>query len=342
MHQHQLHICNGHATARLLAASEVTGARRLYVDVLLEGPCPPIWGEPWREVRAEFMSGPEGFGGTAPGADGAPKPDEELSDDDLARALARPDELDEIVLWYEHDLYDQLLLIRLLASIARHAGPRPSLSLVSVGEHAALPRFQGLGQLSTEQLASLFETRLPIDDRTIALGNEAWATYTDSDPRLLEALLERDLSALPFLARALRRHLQEYPGVHDGLSRTERGLLTLVQGGLAEPARVWRQLHASEDCHYIADSWFMRLVRRLTAPPAPLLAVDTELTLPLTREQALLTLTPLGEEVLRGRVDWLAHFWFDRWLGGVHLTDARSAWRWDPISARLTRPPGAR
>src|SRR5262249_18455226 len=153
-------------------------------------------------------------------------PGEELWDDDVARALSPAEGLDEIVLWYEHDLFDQLLLVRLLALIARHEGPRPALSLVCIGEHPAGPAFMGVGQLTPAELASLFETRAPLDQPTIALGRDAWAAYTAPDPRQLEAFLDWDLAPLPFLARALRRHLEEYPGLDDGLSRTERTLLT--------------------------------------------------------------------------------------------------------------------
>ena len=328
-----LHICNGHATSRPLEESGVPGTFKLFIDVLLEGPCPPLWGDAWRKLRMDVLTGPGGFRGP-----GAPEAGEDLWDDDIALALSPAGGFDEIVLWYEHDLYDQLLLIRLLASIARHHGPRPALSLVCIGEHPEVPKFRGLGQLTPNQLASLFQTRSALSDATIALGRDAWTAYTDPDPQQLEALLGRDLSALPFLARALRRHLEEYPGVEDGLSRSERTVLTLVGDGTTEIIRVWQQLVAGEDCHYMADSWLLRLVDRLTAPPAALLAIDRQLRLPLAPGQATLSLTPLGEKVLRARVDWLEHAGINRWLGGVHLDDPQTAWRWSPDQGIVAAP----
>jgi RNA polymerase sigma factor (sigma-70 family) len=315
-----LHVCNGRATSAPLQQAGVPGQYKLFCDPLLEGPCPPLWDEPWRELRLRFLTG-GGYAGPE-----APRAGEELWDTDVARALAEP--LDEIVLWYEHDLYDQLLLVRLFALVARHRGPRPPLSLVCIGEHPAVPSFKGLGQLTPHQLASLFETRGPVDDGAIALGRDAWEAYTDPDPRALERFLGRDLSRLPFLGRALHRHLEEYPGVHDGLSRTERTLLTLVQDGESDPLRVWQRLHTTEDCLYVTDVSHARLLERLSAAPAPLLVVG----------EGHLSLTPLGQEVLGGHRDWLPLAALDRWLGGVHLTDPSSAWRWDPGAARLRRP----
>jgi RNA polymerase sigma factor (sigma-70 family) len=325
-----LHICNGHETMRPLAQAGVPGRFRLSVDPLLEGPCPPLWDEAWRRVRSQFLGDTYG-----PGA--GPAPGEEIWDDDLVAALSPGGGVDEIVMWYEHDLYDQLLLIRLLAGIARHQGRRPPVSLVCIGEHPDVPGFMGLGQLGPDQLASLFETRTPVDASMIALGRDAWAAYSDPDPRRLEDLLARDLSALPFLARALRRHLEEYPGAGDGLSRSERALLVLVNDGVRDPARAWRALHLQEDCHYLADTWLTAMIDRLAAAPAPLLAVSGRVDLVGKSPGATISLTALGEEVLRGRADWLPLAGIDRWLGGVHLTDAASAWRWDARQGRLVR-----
>jgi RNA polymerase sigma factor (sigma-70 family) len=328
-----LHICNGHATMNPLRVAGVPGRFRLSCDPLLLGPCPRLWGEPWRDLRVQFLTG-----GSTPPA-GAPDPGEEIWDDDVERALSA-DGLDEIVLWYEHDLYDQLLLIRLLALVARHTGARRRLSLVCIGVHPAVPAFKGLGQLTPDQLASLFETRASITDEMIALGRDAWTAYTASDPREIELFLERDLTALPFLGRALRRHLEEYPGVDDGLSRTERHLLALVHDGVVEPRAVWRALHDAEDCYYIADSWLLRLLESLAGPPAPLVVVNGNMAALLTAAKSTLSLTPLGEAVLRGRTDWLASAGIDRWLGGVHLTDPATAWRWRPADKQLSPPGG--
>lgn len=101
---------------------------------------------------------------------------------------------------------------------------------------------------------------------------------------------------------------------------------------------MWRGLHAAEDCHYVADSWLLRLLGRLTAPPAPLVAIDGDETALLTTGSNTLSLTSLGEEVLRGRIDWLGcAAGTDRWLGGVHLTDPDTAWRWDAADRKLRR-----
>jgi hypothetical protein len=306
-----LHVINGDATRMSLEQSGVPGRMVISADVLGEGPCPPVEGAAWWEVRGRFLSQ------EYDAADARSRLEE------WDRALDDAALNDEVILWFEHDLFDQLLLIRLLAHFADRPAP---LSLVCIGEHPAVPAFKGLGELTPDQLASLYETRAPVDAAMLAVGRDAWAAYRAPDPTVLERLLERDLSPLPFLARALRRHLEEYPWVGDWLTRTERQILIFVRDGATDPWKIFRRLHELEDCHYVADSWYLRILRGLAAGPAPLLGEDLE----------HLSLTPLGNEVLAGRADRVKTAGIDRWLGGVHL-EGSSVWRWDPGAKRLRR-----
>jgi hypothetical protein len=318
-----LHICNGHSVSRTLERSGVAGVFRVCCDPLVLGPCPPLWGRDWRRLRLGFLIGDP---------DGTPASDE-VWDEDFERAVGG-EGWSEIVLWYEHDLYDQLLLVRLLALSARHSGPRPPLSLVSIDRHPAVPHFKGLGELSATQLAALFPARTRIDETMIELGRDAWAAYSDPDPRAVERLLGRDLGALPFLARALRRHLEEFPGITDGLSRSERQLLALVQSGVTDVVAIWKRIQESEDCHYLADTWLAPMIEGLAAAPALLSAPSIGLPI---RPGRSLALTPLGAEVLAGRADRLAQRPQEpspRWRGGVQLVGP-PFWRWD--GARLVQ-----
>ena len=129
--------------------------------------------------------------------------------DDVFR---RAGEHDEIVLWFEHDLYDQLQLIQVLDGLAELKGP--PISLVCEAEY--------LGTMEPARAAELFALRNPVVRRHLAEARAAWTAFRSSDPRHLETV---KIAALPFLAAALRRHLEEFPWTTDGLSRTERQIL---------------------------------------------------------------------------------------------------------------------
>ncbi len=61
--------------------------------------------------------------------------------------LAAFADYDEVVLWFEHDLFDQLLLVRHLDWFSRRDLGRTALSLICVGEFPGFEPFHGLGQL---------------------------------------------------------------------------------------------------------------------------------------------------------------------------------------------------
>ena len=78
-----------------------------------------------------------------------------------------------IVLWFEHDLYDQACLVRVLATLA--ARPTlPRVELVCIDRFPGIARFIGLGQLSPEQLGGLWRRRKPVGRRQLALGARGW------------------------------------------------------------------------------------------------------------------------------------------------------------------------
>ena len=123
------------------------------------------------------------------------------------------------MLWFEHDLYDQAVLIRLLAGWRGRPALRDGrVFLICVGAFPGVgPRFVGLGRLTPGQLGGLWGTERPVTAAQVDLAARAWAAYTGDDPLAVHAVAEAGTPELPFLAPALRRHLEELPWTSDGL-----------------------------------------------------------------------------------------------------------------------------
>src|SRR3954453_6643363 len=193
--------------------------------VLHEGPVPPLAPAELRPVRARYLArlGP-------PGA-------EEIE----ATLRARDERLEgaleagePVVLWFEHDLYDQLQLLQILAGLP----DRPSaVELICIGAFPGRPGFAGLGELEPGELASLWPVRAPVTHAHVRAGRAAWDVFRGTDPRALARAAAAPDEPLPFLAPALRRLLEELPGPRDGLGRTERALLAAVAAGARPPGQ---------------------------------------------------------------------------------------------------------
>jgi hypothetical protein len=329
----RLHITNGDSAAEGIRQSGVLGERgdrgevAVTADLLHEGPAPGgLPPERWRKVRARYLA--------------------ESGYDDYDSCLARLSRwdhtledarsFDEVVLWFEHDLFDQLLLIRTLDAFAARDLGGTELSLICIGEFPGIVPFHGLGQLTPQQMATLLPRRQRVDEGQKLLARDAWRAFREPSPAGIEAILARDSSPLPFLAGALRRHLEEFPAVANGLARSERQILLALVAGTKTFPDLFRATQAMEERVYLGDLPFHRILRELAAPPRPLVRLDPGAQASL--RSLRIALTASGREVLAERDDWVRIRGIDRWLGGVHLQGVEAAWRWDAETGRAVRP----
>jgi hypothetical protein len=324
-----LHITNGSIAADRIQRSGVPGKVALSADVLHEGPTPAgLAPERWRKVRARYLAAC-GYGGY----------EECLADlNEWDRAVEESRTYDEVILWFEHDLFDQLQLIRLLDGFAaRDLGPT-KLSLICIGAFPGVEPFHGLGQLTPEQMGSLLETRRPVSKDQLVLARHAWRAFCAPEPIGLEVALRRDTAALPFLAAALHRHLEEFPSTRNGLPRTEHQALAALEaaGGTATFDALFRTAQGTEERPFLGDSSFLHRLVDLSTDPRRLVRLERAGSGPRAQR---VTLTSTGQDVLTGRDDWVRIHGIDRWLGGVHLHGREAQWRWDPDHGRLV--PGA-
>jgi hypothetical protein len=325
-----LHITNGSIAADGIRRSGVAGKVTPSADILHEGPTPAgLPPERWRKVRARYLA-EHGYCGY----------EECLADlTEWDHAVDEYRSYDEVVLWFEHDLFDQLQLVRLLDGFASRDLGLTRLSLICIGEFPGVEPFYGLGQLTPEQMGSLLETRRPVTRDQLVLARHAWRVFCAPEPIGLEVALRRDTSALPFLAGALQRHLEEFPSTRNGLSRTEHQALAALEaaGGAAAFEPLFRTVQQTEERPFQGDASFHRCLAELSTDPRRLVRLDHD-PAGSSRNQKV-TLTATGQEVLTGRDDWVSIHGIDRWLGGVHLHGREAQWRWDSDRGRLV--PGA-
>jgi hypothetical protein len=298
-------------------------------DVLHEGPVPAGPPARVREARTGFLAGC-GWGDAR-----AIRASFERRDRHLEEALGdgRP-----VVLWFEHDLYDQLQLLQILAQ----AGPEPDrVELIEVGSFPGRPGFRGLGELTAEELETLWPERRPPTPERLELAVAAWDAFRAPHPRALEALLGRDTTPAPFLAAALRRLLEELPDARTGLSRSERQLLEGLEDGPRTPVELFLRTQDAEEAPFDGDAWVWRrlaglagLVARPDGGPLP---APPPLGDGRTFASTRVALTDTGRAVLAGEADRVELLGIDRWLGGTHLHGS-DAPRWDAAAGRVADP----
>jgi hypothetical protein len=215
-----LHITNGDSAAGTLRLSGISGEVAVTADLLHEGPAPgSLPPERWRKVRARYLA--------------------ENGYDDYESALARLTRWDraledarshdEVVLWFEHDLFDQLQLLQALSQVR----PGTSVELIQTDDY--------LGAMDGDALESLWPDRRSLDQETLAAAREAWHGVTRGE-------LEQDVPELPHLGAALRRFAEEP-------SRTKRQLLSALADGPRTPLQLFRANQEQEEAIFLGDTW---------------------------------------------------------------------------------------
>jgi hypothetical protein len=127
------------------------------------------------------------------------------------------------------------------------------LNMICIDAFPGIVPFRGLGQLDPAQMATLIDKKLPVTTSQLKLAKDGWAAFRSSDPRDIETFLDQDLRPLPFLQPALRRHLQEFPSVSNGLGRTDRQILQLVSKGQVRPDQIFLANMDLETALFIGD-----------------------------------------------------------------------------------------
>lgn len=248
-------------------------------------------------------------------------------EDGLTRARTVP----RVVIWLEHDSFDQLVLLRCLAQFA--TGGMPSrLDLISVDRFPGNDRFIGLGQLPPEALRLLWSERRALTKADVDLGHRGWKALISPDPTALAEIMKSGTPSLPHLSPALHRHLQELPSTATGLSLTQAcALRSLASGPLAVGRMYERLMNVLDPLPWLADTHFASIVEDLEKAAEPILDFVGHAPRGTAGHWSgrILRLTELGRAVLAGEVDWLSLAGSERWVGGVRIRPGERNWRWD-------------
>ena len=314
-------LTNGDVAADLLAEAGKPGIILPWRDMLHEGPvaadldaCTPL--------RIAYLAGRYRI-------DAAELAASFLERDAILRDHGR---FDRIELWFEHDLYDQLQLLQILAALG------------ALGRSKGVTLVQADAFLGTETAGTILrfaERARAIETADLDLARRAFDAVAAPTPEAALALFLDDTSRLPYLLPSLRRFFEELPAPGSGLGRTERAAILGIAEGTRDASDLFRQVLAGEEAAFMGDLSFFGILDDLAFCEVPLIhGLDRPGEETTDRfADAELQLTMAGEDVVAGEDDHVALSGIDRWWGGTHVA-GRDPWRFDPARRRLLPPGG--
>lgn len=316
-----LHITNGDSVQ--IRDTGLEGEVLTWKDALHEGPVPGgLTLDELRPVRAHYLAS----------LDHLPEREIVADFERRDRKLAEFRERSEVVLWFEHDLYDQLQLLQILDWFSQQDRGGTRLSLISTDTY--------LGTLRPEQLLALYPTRRDVTAAQLEVASRAWSAFCAPDPRGLVPFTLGAIPGLPYLPDAFERHLEEFPAIANGLSRTERQILEGLEGGASTAAALFSASQKREERIFTGDSTFFAHLRKLASVPVPLLRLPHSQEDHRAFGESQVEITPHGSAVLHEAEDHISLNGIDRWLGGVHLHcqpggPENAVWRWNSQERRF-------
>ena len=230
---------------------------------------------------------------------------------------------DEVVLWFEFDLFCQINLLFTLFYLQQHPLPA-KISLIAPDSHPHTPNFKGLGMLSADHFPELFSERLTVAASDLQTANQIWAAYCSATPLKLETFAGQPAGQLFHMGKALKAHLQRLPAIENGLNRIENFFLNLL--AMADYrwydlySQFWNQLTIYGFGDFQLDVYMRRMISAGV----------------IEENGQLLSITRLGREILNGEENYSAYAARkERYLGGIPLQD--SPWRWDDKAQKVVK-----
>ncbi|WP_088012207.1 DUF1835 domain-containing protein [Gottfriedia acidiceleris] len=235
---------------------------------------------------------------------------------ELLNELSRSE---EVVLWFEHDRYDQVTILYLLSELSALGFQK--ISMVSINEYEGIVPFHGLGQLSSEQLIELLPTKQEITNEQIEEACAGWKAYCSDKKDELNEFIQK-CHALPFLKQALLSHKTYFPSQQNGLNEVEFLALSMIHDGINSFGELFNKLVRQRTNDGLSDLYFAAILNELMKGDHPLISSDSNLpSYKQHNPKAKIEITRWGLDVLTGKANRMNLIGIDWWVGGVHLVE---------------------
>lgn len=261
-----LHITSGDMAGEALTRSGVSGEVFVWHDILYDGTRSPGWPDDKTLIaRAQFLSD-----STAGGLE------EHFVLETLRdqyEKLRTSIQYESLALWFDACLFDQSMLCHILTCL-RILG-HETAELLCVDAFPGIDPYHGLGQLSPEQLSSVYDQRRPVTKGQFVFAERVDTAFALQDRRMFAELSQYAEAPLPWIPAAVSRWLEEIPDAESGLGRLERLALEAIGSGNRTPHEIFSAVSRRETPpQFWGDTTLWAKINGLADREAPLVTIE--------------------------------------------------------------------
>lgn len=212
-----LHITNGDDLSRQIIDLKIPGDLITWREMLCEGPSSmDVGGEEFVLQRKTFL------------LEKYQVPEEKYCEEFLEELvkLAAINNYDEIVLWFEFDLFSHMNMLALISFLLQNKKNGP-FSLVCSRKLKGEEEMAPLSQLSPNNLKQHYDHRIPLTNEDIQTAQLIWELYCSKNPKRMTSEIKKTTN-FEYLSSCIRAHIERFPSVKTGLNTLEVNILKLI------------------------------------------------------------------------------------------------------------------
>jgi len=232
-----IHVLNGDSTAQILEKSEIKGDIVVWREMLCEGPLHKNVGSDkfWLNRYAYFeteigVSRLEYF-------------------DKTIKEIVKLEDLsgyNEVVLWFEFDLFCQVNLLALCTYLLNNYVKKTNYYLVCTGYKNGEEELQSLSDYLPSEFKTLFDSKITLSKASLAFAKESWELYVENDSKKLKEYNFNQNSKFKYLQAAINQHLLRFPS-ENGLNQISTKILEIINSNefsekeIVKNLLIWQQ-----------------------------------------------------------------------------------------------------
>lgn len=214
----QLHITNGDDITSSIRELELPGEVIVWREMLCEGPTTVHLGsESFVKLRKDFLESTYNISSE----DYDKQFIEELN------TLTVSNGYDEIVLWFEFDLFSHINMLAVISHLMENKKTMP-VYLVCSKKLKDEKEFFPLSQLPLKHLKNHYDQRILLNQDDLETANLVWQLYNGDNPQKLIGQIKKKTN-FEYLSSCMRAHIERFPNSITGINSLEQNILKLIE-----------------------------------------------------------------------------------------------------------------
>tara|TARA_R110001583_G_scaffold61034_2_gene180889 strand:+ start:29062 stop:29898 length:837 start_codon:yes stop_codon:yes gene_type:complete len=253
-----LHILNGESTQPILKKSGIKGAIVVWREMLCEGPL-------HEEVGSdEFWLNRYSYFETEIGVNRL-----EYYDTTIKEIVKLEDVsiYNEVVLWFEFDLFCQVNLLALCTYLLDNYVKKTNYYLICTGKVEGKERLQYLSDFSPNDFKTLVKNKITLSKASLEFAKESWNVYVENDLNKLKNFDFNQNSKFQYIQLAINQHLNRFPA-ENGLNQISTKILEIINSNLFSENEIVRNLliwQQNETVYGFGDVQYFQYLKKLNA-----------------------------------------------------------------------------